>query len=396
MRKIYSLSLALLLTVSLSGQRYLTEVFTQIDSIKDIQYGQALAWNNDTVELYFDLYKPANDSINNRPLIILAHGGSFISGSRQDELINDLCRRFARRGYVTVSISYRLGVNLMNFLNISEEFIMAAVRGTQDFNAAVRFFKKSFTQGNPYGIDTTRIAAGGYSAGSLAALHSVFLRDTNVVSQQVRSLINLLGGIEGNSGSAGFNSQSHLVINIAGAVLDTQMILSAFLKPVISFHGTADNTVKFGRGFVQVNGFNILQLDGSSLIDVRIRNLGGNSSLFAFQGVDHDLPYDAARRNTIVTETAKFLFAWINGTLGQREFTDLRVAVYPNPAREWLSVTVEQGAVLKIYSATGQLLLESRLSDGENQIDVQKLPRGLMFLNLVEGQRSVTRKVLLQ
>lgn len=396
MRNFYCIVATLLLYGQLSAQRYLSEVFTQIDSIKDIQYGKAVAWNNDSVNLFFDLYKPANDSISNRPLIILAHGGSFIAGSRQDEFINDLCRRFARRGYVTATISYRLGVNQQNFLNISEEFIMAAIRGTQDFNAVVRFFKKSATQGNPYGIDTSKIVSGGYSAGSLAALHSVYLRDTSVVTQQVRSLIHLLGGIEGNSGSPGFSSQSHVVVNIAGAVLDTMIITPQFVRPVVSFHGTADQTVKFGRGFVQVNGFNILQLDGSSLIDVRVNNLGSKSSLFAFPGIDHDLPFNATRRNTIVTEMANFLFAWLNGTLSQQSYTDLRMAFYPNPARESLKITLEKGALLKIYAPTGQLISEMQLTEGENFIPVSHLPRGVVLLNISDGVHSVMGKLLLQ
>ncbi len=378
------------------AQRYLNEVFAQIDSIKDVQYGSAIAWNNDTVALFVDLYKPSNDTLSNRPLIILAHGGSFIAGSRQDEFINDLCRRFARRGYVTASISYRLGVNQQNFLNISEEFIMAAIRATQDFNAAVRFFKKSATQGNPYGIDTSKIVSGGYSAGSIAALHSVYLRDTSVASQQVRSLIKLLGGVEGNSGNPGFSSESHILVNVAGAVLDTQIILQQYVRPIISFHGTSDNTVKYGRGFVQVNGFNILQLDGSSLIDMRVNHLGSKSSLISFPGVDHDLPYNAARRNTIVTEMALFLYAWLNGTLGQQIYSDLRVAFYPNPACEVLKIVLEKSAKLRILASTGQMLGEFELTQGENGIPVQHLPRGLVILNITDGQNTITKKVLLQ
>ncbi|MFN3952747.1 MAG: T9SS type A sorting domain-containing protein [Thermaurantimonas sp.] len=396
MKKIYSLFLVCFISFYSNAQRYLNEVFTQIDSIKDVQYGSAIAWNNDTVSLFVDIYKPANDSISSRPLIILAHGGSFIAGSRQDEFINDLCRRFARRGYVTASISYRLGVNQQNFLNISEEFIMAAIRGTQDFNAAVRFFKKSATQGNPYGIDTSKIASGGYSAGSIAALHSVFLRDTSVASQQVRSLIKLLGGVEGNSGNPGFSSESHVLVNVAGAVLDTQIILQQHVRPIISFHGTSDNTVKYGRGFVQVNGFNILQLDGSSLIDLRVNNLGSKSTLVSFPGVDHDLPYNTTRRNTIVTEMALFLYAWLNGTLGQQFFSDLRMAFYPNPAREVLKIALEKRSNLRILSPTGQMLEELELTEGENTIPVLNLPRGLVILSITDGQNTINRKVLLQ
>ena len=34
--------------------------------------------------LHFDLYRPKNDTTNNRPLVIVVHGGAFVSGSKDD------------------------------------------------------------------------------------------------------------------------------------------------------------------------------------------------------------------------------------------------------------------------------------------------------------------------
>ena len=48
------------------------------------------------------------DTENNRPLIILAHGGSFIAGVRANPSMVSLGEAFAKRGYVVASISYRL------------------------------------------------------------------------------------------------------------------------------------------------------------------------------------------------------------------------------------------------------------------------------------------------
>src|SRR4051812_16386227 len=59
--------------------------------------------------LQMDIYQPTGDTSSARPLIILAHGGSFISGTKSDDpTIDSLCKRFAERGYVTASIDYRL------------------------------------------------------------------------------------------------------------------------------------------------------------------------------------------------------------------------------------------------------------------------------------------------
>ena len=54
--------------------RYLDEIFTGVD-VSTVTYSEV---NN----LQLDIYQPVGDTEGNRPLIILAHGGSFIAGVR--------------------------------------------------------------------------------------------------------------------------------------------------------------------------------------------------------------------------------------------------------------------------------------------------------------------------
>ena len=60
------------------------------------------------VELDLDLYEPVGDVSERRPAVIWVHGGGFGAGSRHNPKIVDLAETFARRGYVTAAISYRL------------------------------------------------------------------------------------------------------------------------------------------------------------------------------------------------------------------------------------------------------------------------------------------------
>ena len=57
-------------------------------------------------KLYLDVYEPVSDIATERPAIVLAFGGGFISGTRGD--IQFLCERFVKKGYVVVSIDYGL------------------------------------------------------------------------------------------------------------------------------------------------------------------------------------------------------------------------------------------------------------------------------------------------
>ena len=57
--------------------------------------------------LYLDLYQPdVADLSFKRPAVIAIHGGGFLFGDKSE--MTNLCREFAARGYVCVSINYRL------------------------------------------------------------------------------------------------------------------------------------------------------------------------------------------------------------------------------------------------------------------------------------------------
>ena len=74
------------------SNRYETEIFNDI-SVETVTY-------SDTFNLQMDIYTPNPDidMCTNRPLIILAHGGSFIGGSKSNPTMVDLCETFAKSG----------------------------------------------------------------------------------------------------------------------------------------------------------------------------------------------------------------------------------------------------------------------------------------------------------
>jgi len=56
--------------------------------------------------LLLDFYEPLGDKLEERPLVIIAHGGSFLTGDRSQTV--EFCVDFAKRGYVCANIEYRL------------------------------------------------------------------------------------------------------------------------------------------------------------------------------------------------------------------------------------------------------------------------------------------------
>ncbi|HWB62587.1 MAG TPA: hypothetical protein VG603_03680, partial [Chitinophagales bacterium] len=82
--------------------RYKDVVFTnwQVDSVAyTVVNGRPLL---------MDVYQPTGDTAVLRPLIIFAHGGSFMHGDRHVDRMHEICSLLAKRGYVAVSIDYRL------------------------------------------------------------------------------------------------------------------------------------------------------------------------------------------------------------------------------------------------------------------------------------------------
>lgn len=113
---------------------------------------------------------PENDAAMNRALVVVAHGGFFLSGANDGADVVEICEDLAQMGYVVASISYRLGVD--DLFDLETSMVEAVWRGVHDSRAAVRYFRKSVAEdGNPYGIDSERILLGGVSAGGFIALH---------------------------------------------------------------------------------------------------------------------------------------------------------------------------------------------------------------------------------
>lgn len=119
-----------------------------IAAFENIEYSRPYVGRS----LLLNVYRPDDKRV--YPALILVHGGGWSSGSLQMEV--PMAQVVARKGYVTIPVEYRLS---------PEAGYPAAV---YDLKTAVRWVKASAEK---YGIDTTKIAISGTSAGGqLAAL----------------------------------------------------------------------------------------------------------------------------------------------------------------------------------------------------------------------------------
>lgn len=136
---------------------------TELQTITGLQYGTAVNASGQTQSLQLDLYLPPATG-QPRPVAILIHGGSFISGNRGQMATQ--ARSFARRGYVAASISYRLNPGMGSSPD-PLVFLDTAFKAIDDGMESVRWLRAN---ASTYGIDTTRITMVGTSAGGAIAL----------------------------------------------------------------------------------------------------------------------------------------------------------------------------------------------------------------------------------
>ena len=150
----------------------------------DVQRDVVYAVNGDR-KMTADVFLPRGDSKGLRPAVLVVHGGGWLKGDKSK--FHHLAAALARRGFVAVSVGYRLG---------GEAKFPAAVH---DCNAATRWLRSSAER---YRVDPKRIGAVGGSAGG----HLVGLM---AAAPHVAAL-------QGNGGHAGVSSRLQAAVVLAG------------------------------------------------------------------------------------------------------------------------------------------------------------------------------------
>ncbi len=192
MHRLGLLICALCLATSASAQDYTTPEQYQFSVDSNLVYGIATNYTGvlDTLEL--DLYKPLGNTDNERPLLVLVHGGAWVGGCKNapGSGVVALAREFVGRGYVVASVNYRLGWHKDDFVQNpagpptwpveygalyapdSLELKRALYRGQQDVKGAIRWLKQRASLDS---VCVDKVFLGGESAGGFTALAAAFM-----------------------------------------------------------------------------------------------------------------------------------------------------------------------------------------------------------------------------
>ncbi|MCW5907759.1 MAG: alpha/beta hydrolase fold domain-containing protein [Chitinophagales bacterium] len=290
-------------TAQCTGGRYHDLVFPGSPTVtSDVVYGSNLDQNGATVQLKLDVYEPACDVATNRPLVIFAHGGSFVTGDKADAGYVQTAVALAQLGYVVASINYRLGFPTTG-LAAQYGFNSAIMRGLHDGRAAVRFMRNNaLNGGNTWKIDPTNIFFGGVSAGGIIALHLAYQNTSGEMTMNCGGQPGTdQSSVEGNSNNLNVSSAVKAIISISGGIRDLNWITNNDI-PVCMAHGTNDGTVPYGSG--SFGGF--FPVYGSSSIATRCSTTNTKYCFKPMINQDHT-PSNPAYVDTVAVLMRNFL-----------------------------------------------------------------------------------------
>jgi len=387
--------------------RYDTEIFTTVNVTSDIVYGSNINSGGTMQSLKLDVYEPDGDSLAMRPLIVWVHGGSFVGGTKSDVDVVSLCQHFAKRGYVCVSIDYRLGFSV--FPPTTGAAAETVFRAVQDMKAAVRFFRQDAATTNTFRIDPSMIFGGGSSAGAFTALHLAYLDEPSEIPSEVDTTS--LGGIEGNSGNPGYASTINAVIDLCGALGDKTYVQPGDI-PFCAMHGDNDGTVPYSTATIFLLGlFPVMVVDGSYSVSDYANAIGVQNEMYTYYGADH-VPYASslAYMDTTVRFVSNFLYKYlgcnpsdptpsantfvtgINNVLSENS-----ISVYPNPSsgKIWIDLTNQKEKIisLSLYDISGRKTLEKNTF--ESPMNIENIIPGIYFLHLKNDKGTIVKKIVL-
>ena len=277
-------------TILAAQTRYLDDVFENVDISEGVVYGNApdlpfiflFEWNTVDIDLDMDIYEPSNDSELQRPAIIFLHPGAFFSGSNQSDDMVSLSIDAAKKGYVAISASYRLGLNIVSTYSGER----AVYRGVQDISALIRYLRE---HSEDLRIDSDKIFIWGSSAGAFIGLHLAYSDD----SERPESTYGGgndpdLGCIDCEGNNYNHNSRPNALVSCWGAIGSLDWIDSDDNIPAIMFHGTSDLVVPYDYGLPFTINIALPVVYGSNQIYDRLNLLNIQSEAYIEEGEGHE------------------------------------------------------------------------------------------------------------
>jgi acetyl esterase/lipase len=213
---------------------------------KDVPFGEAINYKGEKEMLLLDIYSPLEIVAINRPAIMWMHGGGFGPNyDKTQKYIVEMATRFAKRGYVCLSINYRVRENP------KDDKAGTMTDALEDAMKGLNWIREN---NKNFGIDKSKIVIGGGSAGGQLGNNFCY-RDSTKGKKWDKSgiiaFVNLWGSPDESWG---------------------KYIIDKNDPPMIIVHGTEDDLVPY---------------ENSLQIIKRLNRVGIKNELITIEGAGH-------------------------------------------------------------------------------------------------------------
>ena len=401
MKSLFISVLSLFVYFSVSAQcngRYESEIFSTV-SKTTVNYSDVYTG----IDHEMDIYTPDGDTEINRPVIFFIHGGSFYTGDKGSVDCVDFCEGYAKRGYVAISANYRLA-DIFKFLGSQEVQFKTVLKAIADIKSAIRYMRKDFENGDTYGIDTSAVFVGGYSAGAVLGIHLAYIDQISELPTSpvdVQALVDSIGGtLDGDAGNDGYSSQVKGIVSFAGGINDVNLI-DANDEPIVAVHGTDDGTVSFNCAPALGNP-NILTLCGANAMYPAAKAAGVMIDTLVFQGAGHGWPASGNGGPQFVEAlefSAEFVYRLLpcydGPALGVNEVENVSLDIFPNPTENQVSFRSTQNLFVSVYNMQGSLVFQENIQANQ-PLSVENLNSGVYLVKANSGTFSTNRKLIVK
>lgn len=351
------------------------DVSTQVLLTENIFYKTDTTLNGNVKDLTYTIYEPFGDTISKRPFIMFIHGGGFLNGNKTD--ISIICERFARKGFVTASIEYRLvDVDIVDSNVINEALIMAVC----DAKAALNHVLNDAFSYNNYRIDTSNVFIGGASAGAITALHLAYLDSNDNIPNNILELTEKHRLFKGaNSCSLPIKG----VLNYSGALWNNQWISEG--EPALySVHDELDPIVPCGYDKTEAYEFEYVYTYGSCSFSNEASEKKIKNDQYIFKGSDGHVSYffNPDLGEFIVSRSSRFLYDIIcENYLKQLEYIPY-FTIYPNPVKDKLIIEAKRFVTpfdFSLYNSFGEEVFKTKILDEKFTILISDFSQGIYY-----------------
>ena len=218
-----------------------------------------------------------------RPVIVYFSGGSWTKGTPEWDFYN--CANYAKKGWVGVSVEYR----------VSDRYETTPFEAVKDARSAIRWLRMN---ADTYNIDTNRIVASGNSAGGHLVLTTALANEMNESSDNLSisaspNLLLVNAGVynlyaEGSTDWISRDLKDKTLVK----KISPQHLLRKELPPMLIIHGTNDRSVDYAT---------------AKIFAEEMKQVGNPFEFETLEGAPHYIWYDRRFSGKVASLRNEFL-----------------------------------------------------------------------------------------